>query len=132
MDKKLQILLVDDDDDFLLQHRLMLEKAGYSVSTAGSRAEAEQLLASQKPDLAIVDLMMEDVDSGFALCYSIKKDHRDVPVIMCTGVGHETGMAFDAATDEERSWVKADAMLAKPVRFEQLTREIERLIAAKT
>ncbi len=37
-------------------------------------------------------------------------------------------MDFDAATDEERSWIKADAMLAKPIRFEQLKREIDRLL----
>ena len=72
--------------------------------------------------------MMERMDDGFVLCYDIKKKNADIPVIMVTGVSRETGMEFDAATDEERSWLKADVILAKPIRFEQLTREIDRLL----
>ena len=78
------------------------------------------MLAQTRPDLAIVDLMMEYKDSGFALCYHIKKKDPSIPVILVTAVTSETGLEFDAATEEERSWVKADAMLAKPLRFEQL------------
>ncbi len=57
----------------------------------------------------------------------MKKKYPGMPVVLVTAVTSETGLEFDAATDEERSWVKADALLAKPVRFEQLKREIERL-----
>lgn len=39
---------------------------------------------------------------------------------MVTGVTGETGIEFDAATNEERAWIKADELLAKPVRPEQL------------
>jgi CheY-like chemotaxis protein len=62
------------------------------------------------------------------LCYHIKRKDPGIPVVLLTAVTHQTGLEFDAVTDEERSWVKADAMLAKPVRFEQLEREIERLL----
>ena len=43
-----------------------------------------------------------------------------MPVILVTAVASETGLDFDAATAEERGWIKADAVLDKPVRFEQL------------
>jgi CheY-like chemotaxis protein len=124
------ILLVDDDVDFLAQMRVQLEAAGYQVITAAGRGEALDLLKSddRKPDAAVVDLMMEEVDDGFALCHQIKRIDETIGVIMVTGVTSETGMAFDAATSEERSWVKADAVLAKPVRFEQLQRELGRVL----
>lgn len=124
------VLLVDDDVDFLTQHQMCLEGAGYKVLTAQSQRQAEELLKTVKPNLAIVDLMMEHPDAGFSLCYHIKKLDESVPVILLTGVVSETGLEFDAATKEERSWVKADVMLAKPVRFEQLLREMERLLKA--
>ncbi|MBN1295887.1 response regulator [bacterium] len=124
------ILLVDDDIDFLAQTRQYLESAGYRVITAEGQAQAETILADHSPDLAIVDLMMEHMDGGFALAYHIKKMDARIPVIIATGVTSETGLEFDAATDEERSWVKADAFLAKPLRGEQLLREVERLLGA--
>ncbi len=123
-----RVLVVDDDPDFRDQMVLQLQAAGYDVTSAPGQAEAEKLLDDVQPHIAIIDLMMEHVDGGFALCYHIKKRLPDTPVIIVTGVASETGLEFDAATEEERSWVKADALLAKPVRFEQLQREIERLL----
>jgi CheY-like chemotaxis protein len=122
------ILVVDDDVDFLTQHKIYLESLGYTVITAEGQHQAEKILKTVRPDLAMVDLMMEHVDGGFALCYHIKKIDAAIPVILVTAVSSETGIEFDASTQEERSWVKADVMLAKPVRFDQLKREIERLM----
>jgi CheY-like chemotaxis protein len=126
---KTTVLLVDDDEDFLLQQELQMQDAGYAVVTASGEGPATRLLAEGLvPDIAVCDLMMENSDAGFTLCYHIKKKCPGTPVILVTAVTSETGMEFDAATDEERSWVKADALLAKPVRFEQLRDEIERLL----
>jgi CheY-like chemotaxis protein len=72
--------------------------------------------------------MMENTDSGFAICYHIKKKNNNLPVIMVTAVTNETGFQFDAATKEEQTWIRADAFLAKPIRFEQLKRELTRLL----
>ncbi len=127
--EKRTVLLVDDDPDFLAQQKLLLTSAGFDVLDARSVAEAEEMLDGGTFDIAVVDLMMEHVDAGFTLCYHLKKKAPDVPVIMVTGVTAETGHEFDAATSEERSWIKADVALAKPVRFEQLKREIDRLLA---
>ena len=125
------ILLVDDDIDYLEQTQLLLENAGWNVITAGGQKEAEECLERMTPDLAIVDLMMEKMDGGFALSYHIRRKCPGTPVILVTAVASETSIDFDAVTEEEKSWIKADVMLAKPVRFEQLEREIKRLLAAK-
>lgn len=125
------ILVVDDDIDFLTQMRINLQEAGFQVITAEGQADAEEILYTTSPALAIVDLMMENVDGGFSLSYHIKKKDPTIPVILVTAVASETGLEFDAKTDEERSWVKADVFLAKPIRFEQLLREINRLLKDK-
>ncbi|HAL46099.1 MAG: hypothetical protein A2Y12_10745 [Planctomycetes bacterium GWF2_42_9] len=126
MNKK--ILIVDDDTDFIEQLEVMLKQASYDIDKTYSKAEAEEYLQKNKPDLAIVDLMMENTDSGFALCYHIKKQYNNLPVIMVTAVTNETGFQFDAATKEEKTWIRADAFLAKPIRFEQLKKELNRLL----
>jgi DNA-binding response OmpR family regulator len=124
------ILIVDDDIDFLAQMKIHFSEQNFNVIIAEGQKQAEEVLKKQLPDLAIIDLMMEDVDGGFALAYHIKKMNSFVPVIIATAVTSETGMEFDAATEEERSWVKADVFLAKPIRFEQLLREVNRLLPA--
>ena len=126
-----KILLIDDDYDFRLQNRLQLEAKGYSVLEGESAGVARELLGKEQPDLIVVDLMMEEEDSGFALCYFIKQRWPNLPIIMVTGVAAEAGIQFEAATSEERAWIKADALMAKPVRFEQLLAEIERLLTQR-
>ncbi len=123
-----KVLLVDDDADYLEQVRMQLVARGYEVVTADSLPNAREELKRGKPGLAVVDLMMEQVDDGFRLCYEIKKLDPSIPVILVTGVASETGIDFDASTKEERSWIKADVVLDKPIRFEQLEREIHRLV----
>jgi DNA-binding response OmpR family regulator len=126
-----KVLIVDDDEDFLFQHRLQLETAGFEVATASSRAEAEATAEVFRPDLAILDLMMEHHDDGFVLSHRLKRRFANLPVILVTAVTSETGLVFDPSSPEERAWIGADALLAKPIRFEQLQREIDRLMAAK-
>ena len=128
-ESKRTVLLVDDDDDFLFQHRLHLETAGFNVVVARGRQEAEEMLARQRPDLAVIDVMMESPDAGFTLCHHIRKLDPAIPVILVTSVNSETGLDFTLSTDEQRSWIKADALLAKPIRFEQLQREIDRVFS---
>jgi CheY-like chemotaxis protein len=125
-----RVLLVDDDPDYVLSMRTRLQAAGYDVTTAESVAEARVRLDEALPDAAIIDLMMEEPDGGFGLCFQIKKRNRAIPVIMVSAVTSETGLDFGTATDAERAWIKADAFLAKPVRFEQLQRELDRLLQA--
>ncbi len=120
------VLLVDDDEDFLFQQRLQLEDAGFEVVTAQGQGQAERVLADRRPDVAVVDVMMENPDAGFVLCHHIRKNDPSIPVILVTSVNSETGLDFDMATEEDRAWIKADALLPKPIRFEQLRGEIDR------
>ena len=127
MEKK-TILIVDDDFDYLFQQKMHIEGWGYHVITADNQAEAEEILNNTKPDLAILDLMMESDDSGFILSYKLKNKYPDVPVIISTAVSAETGMSFGLGSEEEQSWIKADQYLEKGIRPEQMKMEIEKLL----
>jgi CheY-like chemotaxis protein len=122
------ILVADDDPDYLFQTVFHLERAGYRTMAVESQAEAESVIARYKPSLAIFDLMMENDDSGFILCYKIKKKYPDVPVILATAVSHETGMSFSIDSEHERAWIRADRYLEKGIRPEQLDQEIMKLL----
>ena len=69
-EKKL-ILIVDDDIDYLFQLKIIVESFGYKTITAETQKQAEETIKTIKPDLAIIDLMMESQDSGFILSYKI-------------------------------------------------------------
>jgi CheY-like chemotaxis protein len=122
------ILIADDDPDYLFQTVFSLEKSGYKTVKAESQAEAEAILKKLKPDLAIFDLMMESDDSGFILCYKLKKMYPDVPVILATAVARETGMSFSIDSEKEKDWIRADLYLEKGIRAEQLDQEIMKLL----
>jgi CheY-like chemotaxis protein len=121
-------LVVDDDPDFLDQQEANLKSLGFQVTTACSETGARELLSSRRPDVAVVDLMMENSDAGFALCYHLKQLYPRTPVIMVTSAGSITGYDFESMHEGQRRWVYADAVLSKPMRLEQLKRELARLM----
>ncbi len=129
---KKKILAVDDDVDLLEQMTAVLAAEGYDVTAAEGQSAAEEALLRIKPDLAILDLMMEEKDSGFVLSYQIKKLYPDTPVILLTAVASATGLSFSTRQREERSWIKVDKVLDKPVRPEQLKAEVRRLLGEAT
>lgn len=92
-----KILVVDDHEPLRKAVRLVLESKGkeldYSVLEAENGREALRLVMEEKPDLAIVDLMMPEVD-GFTMLNEIKLANNDMPVIILTA-------KTDPATAEE-------------------------------
>lgn len=122
------ILIADDDPDYLFQTVYSLGKAGYKTVAVESQAEAESVIEKFRPSLAIFDLMMESDDSGFVLCYKMKRKYPDVPVILATAVSHETGLSFSIDSDKDKSWIRADRYLEKGIRPEQLDQEVMKLL----
>jgi CheY-like chemotaxis protein len=129
MNDRRKILVVDDDTDIIDQLTMLLGSEGYEVIAAGGQQEAEEALMIHRPDLAIVDLILEEQDSGFILCHEIKKLYPGTPVILLTSVKAATGISFATTTAEQQSWVKADRLMDKPARPEQLKTEVRRLLA---
>jgi len=128
MAEKVDILLVDDDPDFVAATRLVLEKAGYEVRTALRGQEGLELARQKKPDLIILDVIMPGQD-GFMVCEELKADPelRDVPVMMLTGFAErvsETSIAL-----RQGMMLEAEDYVDKPVRPPELLRRVEKLLA---
>jgi len=126
--KQHTVLLADDDPDYLFQVAYYLRKAGFEVVAVESQTETEQVISRLKPDIAVFDLMMENDDSGFILCYKLKRKYPDVPVILATAVSRETGISFGLNSGQDREWIRADLYLEKGVRPEQLEQGIKKLL----
>lgn len=122
------VLIADDDMDYLAQMKMQVESFGFEVLEAESRKQAEEILETVQPDLAIFDLMMETQDSGFVLAYKARRKYPEMPIIIATSVTKETGLVFKVETEEDKNWIKADLYLEKGIRVDQLHREINKLL----
>jgi DNA-binding response OmpR family regulator len=129
MTEETTLLVADDDIDILDQVCAALAVDKYRILRAESREEAEEILLGSWISLAIVDLMMDEVDSGFVLCHRIKALYPGTPVILLSAVTSTTGLDFTPRTSEERSWLKADLVLHKPVVPDRLRADVRRLLA---
>ena len=121
-----KVLLVDDDTDFLEMHTAVLEHRGYLVITAQSSKECMEKLDETKPDIVILDVMMEQFDSGFKASENIKQKYKDLPVMLLTSIGAQTNLDF-SSSDDVLQVSGADVLLDKPVSPKVLIDEIERL-----
>lgn len=121
------VLIVDDDMEFVKLYSLFLRNRDLSVTAAYSAAEALELLKKTVPDVVVLDVMMEHFDSGFNVSKLIKETYPKLPVILVTAIGEETGLDFKPKDDEERKLLHADAFLDKGASPEQLLAKIREL-----
>ncbi len=129
MSKKTKILLVDNDVDFIDLNKAVLENSGFDVVVAYSSAEGLDRVRFEQPDLIVLDLMMEKHDSGFGFAKAMKADPttKNIPILMLTAVGSETGMDF--SQDLDGYWMKTDDYANKPLLPEDLVKKINELLA---
>jgi len=126
-DVKKKILLVDDDIDLIEQNKMLLESKGYSVVTAENVKDAWETFQREKPDAAVLDLIMEEHDSGFVLAHKIKRDAygKTIPVFLLTSATYVTGMKFGVTSSEEKEWINCDAWFNKPINIDELSNKLE-------
>jgi DNA-binding response OmpR family regulator len=93
--KKYKILVIDDDPEILDSMKLILEKSGYSIATAGSGKEGVEKFKKKNPDLILCDMMMEKVDSGVRVAKEIKKISPGVPIYLISNIGSATAYNVD-------------------------------------
>ncbi len=110
-----KILIIDDDIDLVEAMRLTLENAGFEVIDCQEGAKAILKAKDEKPDLIILDVMMGTQDEGFHVAYQLRQDDelKEIPIIMLTAVGQETGFKFDKEKDED--FLPVDEFIEKPV-----------------
>lgn len=100
VNKKTEILIVEDEREIVENLRILLTEEGFSVCAAANRKTAVEILEERGADLILLDLMLPD-GSGYSLCSAIKKE-RDIPVIMLTAMDDEASVVtgFDLGADD--------------------------------
>jgi len=96
-DGKHVILLVDDDPDILESLRIVLEANDYCVVTASSGQEGLKAYRARNPDLVIVDLMMEEIDSGTNFVKELRASGNTAPVYLLSSTGDSLYSTVDAS-----------------------------------
>ncbi|MEI6852183.1 MAG: response regulator [Bacteroidota bacterium] len=83
-----KILIVDDDIDVITIIETILKKEGYTVISANDKVEGMKKIKEEKPDLAILDVMMTTHYEGFELAKEITDDPelQKIPVLMQTSI----------------------------------------------
>lgn len=128
MDKQ-KILVVDDDVDLCDSLRVILEHTGYDVVTAGNRADGMEKVRRERPDLIILDVMMETWQDGFEMSRDLKNDPqwRTTPILMLTSIEEATGVEVKSSAGDP-VWLPVDAFLEKPVSPAALLAEVKKLL----
>lgn len=125
-----RILIIDDDQDLTSALQTVLETNQYSVRVANNPDEGMEKLNAEKPDLIILDVMMNTWQDGFDMARNLKKDDqfKAIPILMLTGVEDKTGLEFKSEAGDEE-WLPVEAFLDKPVEPATLLGEVKKLLA---
>jgi CheY-like chemotaxis protein len=131
-DRRPRILMVDDDEEYSALISGVLRNRGFEVATASNTDEALEHIRSETPALIILDVMMEHFDSGFALSKKIREHHGQIPTILFSAIGQETGIDFQPKSDDQLERMHADAFLDKGVTADELVLKIRELLDSGT
>ena len=101
----------------------------YTVLSAGSGEEGLQRAAAEKPDLIILDVMMETGDKGFEVARKLRQDPllAKVPILMLTAIYEKTGFDFSREAGDE-TWLPVDDYVEKPIRPDDLLANVAALL----
>lgn len=129
-----KILVVDDDPDVVELIRIGLEANNYDVFSAENGTAGLRLVKEIRPDLIILDVMMDTITEGFQVSYQLRsqdpeseyRDYSNIPIIMSTGISQKMHMKFSPETDGD--YLPVDEFLEKPIRIEPLLETIKKLL----
>ena len=127
MDAKKKVLLIDDDKDFLMATKLILEKGGYEVFLAEDGKAGVEMAKSVNPNLAIVDMMMETWSEGFNVVSKLRTSDsgKQIPLIMLSAVDLQGPyQSFEPPEDLPT----VDLVLHKPIKADDLIKYVGQLI----
>jgi DNA-binding response OmpR family regulator len=117
-----EVLVVEDDADTLKLVTLILSRAGYHVLPVERGAQALVLIAKNRPDAILLDIMLPDMD-GFTVAQKLRTTMPDTPPILFFS-------ARGSPEDQVTSRVLGDGFLMKPVRLTTLLEAVRKLLEA--
>jgi two-component system alkaline phosphatase synthesis response regulator PhoP len=119
-----KVLLVDDEKEFVEVTRVLLESNGFEVVTAYDGAGGQTQATAERPDLIVLDVMMETKTAGFDVARWLRtnEETKEIPIIMLTAVNQEVPWRFEP----DDIWLPVDVFLDKPVSPERLLAEAKK------
>lgn len=125
MDKAAKIVIIDDDSDYLFTMETFLNRNGFETLTAENGQEGLDLIKKERPDLILLDVMMQSIYSGLEICKRLRSNPelKDIPIIGISGMGNALGVRLDKWGDDE--YFNVDEYYEKPVDREKLLERIK-------
>jgi DNA-binding response OmpR family regulator len=123
-----KILIIDDDDDLVHAMRLPLEAAGFKVFSAASGDEGLRQVKEVKPDLIILDVMMDTTTAGFQVSLTLRSPdpkseyaaYSRIPILMLTAIHQTTPLRFGP----DKEYLPVDAFIEKPIEPDKLIEQV--------
>jgi CheY-like chemotaxis protein len=124
------IVIVDDDRELTASLEQVLTAEGYEVLTAPDGSKGMALIERCRPDLVILDVMMEHTTEGFEVSRHLRAhpELRDTPVLLVTGIRRELNLPFEFETDD--TFLPVTRVLEKPVGPKELISAVGEALAA--
>jgi len=126
------ILIIDDDPDFVEMTKTILQTKQYQVKSAREPQEGWACLKENVPDLLILDIMMGKGAEGFIMAREIRKDPRyaEMPILMLTSMREQTGFDFPGERIHSK-FLPVDDYVEKGIEPSVLLEKIEQQLAKK-
>ena len=129
-----KILIIDDDADFRASLAEVLESEGYRIFIAASAREGLAKIASEPPDLIILDIIMEYDCAGYEVNQAIKFREeyaleRNIPILMVSSIQLDPTTLYSRAAEVEA--ITPDAYLTKPLDIRVFLKRVRELLAAR-
>ena len=127
--KRAKVLIVDDDPDIVEVMKTVLEAEGFDTDQAGSGKQCLAKVAQSKPDLIILDVMMDTTTDGFHVAYDLRKNPQteSIPILMLTAIEEKTGFEFSPESDED--FLPVQEFVSKPVDPKDLVAKVKQLLS---
>ena len=125
-----RILIIDDDDDYRVSTRALLEGEGYEVVEARSGQEGLAAVCRHHPDLIVLDIIMESLTTGYSVNQAVKfvPEYRDlgpIPVLMVSSVGMDPASLYGWIGDTTP--ITPDAYMTKPLDIPEFLAKVRQL-----
>ncbi len=129
-----KVLLIDDDQDFRESVRSLLESRGYEVIEAESGHEGLRMAAGSKPDVILLDVMMETSVEGYSVTHALKyhdeyAESRDTPLFMVSSIQESPDERFPMSAEVEM--IRPDRYLSKPLDIPRFLDLLEQAVGPK-
>jgi len=124
--KKVQILVVEDEDNIAIALDYLLTREGYDQTRLATGAGAVDLIRDTKPDLVLLDVMLPEV-SGYEICQTVRADPdcAAVRILMMTARG-------SAMERRKGLAMGADGFISKPFELKELREEVRKILAGES